>query len=190
MYMKVLLKQRKEKGVSQRSLSALANVSFRTVQLIESGDHDAKISTLKRIATSLGYPPEVIDNALQNIFSQPPDSIAMISERIFKEGEASWKTWLFNFVDAFRVRKDISYVNAPPLQSLSERTKALLASTVEVLCEELDLETPTWCSAIPSLKEPWFVSGVENLKAAALLESPIHFKKRNIFVLENFLSRR
>lgn len=188
--MQLLVKQRKKRGVSQRALSTLAKVSFRTVQLIESGEHDAKISTLEKIATSLGYPPEVVVSAMQNIFSQPPDSVVMISLRILEDGETSWKTWLFNFVDAFRAHKDLSYVNVPPTQNLPPRMKALIASTVEVLCEELNVETPEWCSAVPSLKEPWFVSGVENLKAMAIQESPLHFKKRNIFVLENFLFRR
>ncbi|NCO37375.1 MAG: hypothetical protein COZ06_23865 [Armatimonadetes bacterium CG_4_10_14_3_um_filter_66_18] len=42
---------------------------------------------------------------------------------------------------------------------------------------------------LPPLPEPWFVSGIENLKATALVESPTHFRKRRIFVLGNFLER-
>jgi hypothetical protein len=33
------------------------------------------------------------------------------------------------------------------------------------------------------------VSGVENLKAMALVESPAWFRRRNVFVLGNFLNR-
>lgn len=40
-----------------------------------------------------------------------------------------------------------------------------------------------------TLPEPWFVAGVENLKATALVESPLPFRRNNIFVLGNFLSR-
>jgi hypothetical protein len=40
-----------------------------------------------------------------------------------------------------------------------------------------------------ALSEPWFVSGMENLKASALLESPLPFRRNNVFVLGNFLSR-
>ena len=39
------------------------------------------------------------------------------------------------------------------------------------------------------LDKPWFVSGFENLKSTALIESPLNFRKRNIFVLGNFLTR-
>lgn len=188
--MNLLYKLRRGKGVSQRAMASLAGVSFRTIQLIESGEHDPKISTLQKIAASLGYPSEIITQALAGVFAQPADSVAMVSERMIEEGEGSWKVWLFNFVDAFRARKDAAYVTAPPSQNLSKRLRALMASVVETLCEELDVAAPGWCAAVPPLKEPWFVSGVEDLKASALLESPFYFRKRNIFVLENFLSRR
>jgi hypothetical protein len=39
------------------------------------------------------------------------------------------------------------------------------------------------------LPRPWFVAGVENLKATALVESPLPFRRNNVFVLGNFLSR-
>jgi len=188
--MNLLYKLRREKRVSQRTMASLAGVSFRTIQLIESGEHDPKLSTLQKIAASLGYPSEIITQTLTGVFAQPADSVAMVSERIIEEGEASWKIWLFNFVDAFRKRKDAAYVLAPPAQNLSKRLRALTASVVETLCEELNVAMPWWCAVVPPIKEPWFVSGVEGLKASALLESPFYFRKRNIFVLENFLSRR
>lgn len=188
--MKSLTKMRYKKGLSQRDAANLASLSYRTIQLLDSGRHDPKISTLKNIARAFGYPPWIIDSHLDFIFSRPVDSISIISERVLREGEGSWKIWLFNFVDAFRKEKDSSYVDSPPRMGLSPRLDALFASTVETLCEELGVSIPSWCGAIPPLKTPWFVSGVENLKAISILESPIHFKKRNIFVLENFLSRR
>jgi hypothetical protein len=42
---------------------------------------------------------------------------------------------------------------------------------------------------VEALDSPWFVAGIENLKASALVESPVRFRKRNIFVLANFLER-
>jgi hypothetical protein len=39
------------------------------------------------------------------------------------------------------------------------------------------------------LPAPWFVAGVENLKASALVESPVQFRRNNVFVLGNFLAR-
>lgn len=188
--MKYMVEIRNKIGVSQRAMAVLAGLSFRTIQLLESGTHDPKISTLRNIAKATGYPPSIIEHCLDIIFKQPVDSILMISERILEDGENSWKIWLFNFVDAFRKHKDMSYIETPPIQGLSSRMNAILSSTVETLCEELAIEAPAWCKSISALSTPWFVSEMENLKAASIAESPIHFRKRNIFVLENFLSRR
>lgn len=188
--MKSLVEKRKKIGVSQRTMAVLAGLSFRTIQLLEAGAHDPKISTLKNIAKAIGYPPSIIERHLDIVFRQPTDSISIISERILDEGEDSWKIWLLNFVDAFRRYKEMSYISTPPAEGLSPRINALLSSTVETLCEELEMTTPSWCSAVPCLTAPWFVSETENLKAAAIVESPVHFRKRNIFVLGNFLSRR
>jgi hypothetical protein len=66
---------------------------------------------------------------------------------------------------------------------------ALLASTAEALCDELGLAPPSWLSEIPACVEPYFVAGLENLKAITIVESPLRFRIRKIFVLENFLSR-
>ena len=188
--MKHLREQRERSGASQRSLAARAGLSYKTLQLIEAGRHDPKLSTIEQIATALGYPRRSVEQALASIFELPPDSTAMISLHIREDGDDSWKTWLFEFTDAFRAHHDPRLIAAPPIAGISERITALIASTVEALCDELLLPIPRWCNAIPALPDPWFVSGMETLKASALVESPVHFRKRNIFVLENFLSRR
>ncbi len=187
--MEQLVKIRTSKGLSQRGLASLAGISYKTLQLIESGGHDPKISTLEAIAKSLGLPARLVHKAVHGVFSLPEDAIAVVSERILEEGEASWKLWLFNFVDAFRSRRDRSLIERPPVEGTSPKIKTLLASSVETLCTELQMDPPNWCATIPPLDGPWFVSGMESLKPMALVESPVHFRKRNIFVLGNFLSR-
>ena len=72
---------------------------------------------------------------------------------------------------------------------LDARLQALCASVTEALCRELSMAPPAWCAGIPALDAPWFVAGIENLKAMALVESPAWFRARRIFVLDNFLSR-
>jgi len=54
---------------------------------------------------------------------------------------------------------------------------------------ELGVESPPWAMRSYYLPEPWFVSEVESLKAMAIQESPLFFRRNNIFVLDNFLSR-
>ena len=99
-----------------------------------------------------------------------------------------WRIPFMEFVDDLRRTHDHRLIQNPfPLNG--ERFDSLLASTIEYLCDEMGIETPDWVWDIPSCKEPWFVSGYENLKAISIAESPAFFRRRKIFVLENFLSR-
>jgi hypothetical protein len=82
---------------------------------------------------------------------------------------------LMEFVDDFRRSKDLSFLREPFVLS-DERLDALAAATAEKLCLEAGLEPPEWLERVPACRTPWFVSGVESLKAIA-------------FVLGNFLAR-
>ena len=99
-----------------------------------------------------------------------------------------WTVPLMDFVDNFRRRGTVEDLDGP-LTIRDDNTTALVASVIEHLCDEKNIDPPPWVHEVPSCKDPWFVSGIENLKAIALVESPIHFRKRKIFVLENFLDR-
>lgn len=187
--MSSLKELRENKSISQRDLASRAGISYKTLQLIEAGAVDPKVSTLKGIARALGYPVGALEGRIQSLWSSDQDSIAIISEHILEEGAVSWKTWIFNFVDAYRACPDCRLIALPPHQDLASSLKALLASTVEALCAESKADVPDWCPSIPPLRDPWFPSEVENLKSMALVESSVYFRKRNIFVLSNFLAR-
>ena len=164
-------------------------MSFRCIQQLEAPDHNWRVESLRRVARALDLPAGGLDYYVSHYLSVEPDSIQDISLRIHRDGFESWKTHLFHFVDRFRSSGDAQLIENPPISVLDATLKALIASTVEVLCVELDAEVPPWVKGIPGLRKPWFVSGMENLKAAALVESPTYYRARNIFVLGNFLSR-
>ena len=187
--MEGIRKRRESRGLSQRRLARHAGVSFRSLQMIEAGQTDPRLSSLVKIASALGTPAPVVQAELDRLVSENPDSVIGISRRISADGDASWKLWLFEFVDAFRRSPSEELVAHPPAAETSDRIRCLLASTVEALCAEGRLPAPWWCAGAGILPAPWFVAGVENLKALALVESPAHFRKRNIFVLANFLAR-
>lgn len=110
---------------------------------------------------------------------------------------------LMEFVDDFRRRRDPSVLverfiprsaSSPAASDddallAAERFEAIAASTAERLCAELGITAPDWLEEVPPCRTPWFVSGLESLKAIAIVESPAHFRVRRIFVLENFLDR-
>jgi len=99
-----------------------------------------------------------------------------------------WPIILMNFVDDFRYYKDPELIKEP-FDLDNERVDALLASTVEYLCNEMQIDLPPWVEDVPPCREPWFIAGMEGLKAIAIVESPVYFRRRKIFVLENFLQR-
>jgi len=187
--MEMIRKARQERKLPQRRLAARSGISFRCLQQLESDGHNGRMESLKRVAAGLGLPERGLEFELNRFFSLAPDSVAEISLRMHLDGFASWPVHLFNFVDRFRSTQQRELVVRPPVQELDDRLKALTASTVEALCLEMNVVSPAWCRATATLMEPWFVSGMENLKAMALVESPVFFRMRNIFVLENFLRR-
>ncbi len=99
-----------------------------------------------------------------------------------------WKIPLLNFVDDFRYHKDPAAI-AEPFELGDERKDAVLASVIETLCDELGLAIPEWLSKVPACKDPYFMSGVESLKAISLVETPVRFRIRKVFVLKNALNR-
>lgn len=187
--MEIIKQVRERYGLSQRKFAARVGISFRTLQLLESGNGNPRLSTLGKICQALGCPSNGVAQTITRYLQRADDSIASISIRIVADDPESWKLWLFNFVDAFRKKPDNEMVSAPPIPETPVELRCLMASTVETLCEELTVAVPWWCAGAGILPAPWFVAGIENLKALALVESPVHFRKRNIFVLGNFLSR-
>ena len=106
----------------------------------------------------------------------------------FKENPDSWKTALWDFVGDFRKQKNPTAIT-DPFELGDERKDAVLASSIETLCDELKIDIPEWLYEIPSCKHPYFVAGDDDLMAIAIVQSPVRFRIRKVFVLENFLFR-
>ncbi len=175
--------------MSQRELAARAEVSFRGLQLLESAGHNWRVATVERVAEALGMPGQGVGWAVEHFLKMPVDSMPDVSLRILLDGFDSWKTHLFDFVDAFRSTRNAGLIQEAPVVDLDMRLRALCASVTEALCYEIGMKSPAWCAGVPGLDAPWFVSGIENLKAMALVESPAWFRARGLFVLGNFLER-
>ena len=104
------------------------------------------------------------------------------------QAPAQWRVPLMDFVDDFRQHQDVRALQEPfPVGDPA--LDAILASTAESLCREMSLPSPPWIENVPAPPKAWFVSGFDSLRAIALAESPLAFRLRKIFVLENFLSR-
>lgn len=116
-------------------------------------------------------------------------STLAVAYRVMDQGFDSWKIHYMDFVDEFRRTLDPQLLLLPPPRELSLQLKALLASIVVQLCEEESMDPPSWSMKTYFLDKPWFVSGMQSLKAMAIQESPLPFRRNNIFAHANFLER-
>lgn len=105
-----------------------------------------------------------------------------------RKNPTNWEIPFMEFVDDFRRHRAIDLIEEP-FENDDDQFDALLASTVEYLCHETGVNVPEWILEVPACKKPWFVSGIEALKAITIVESPLEFRVRKVFVLENFLDR-
>ncbi len=176
---------RKKRRMSERVLAESSGVSRGTLRSILSSEKNVTVQNIEKVSEALGSRPAFSLVSVAEVGSD--DSIAVVS--LLMSQDEKWTIHLFNFVDAFRRLKDPRLVELPPVKQTPLKYRALLASTVAHLCFELGVVTPTWAEKTIFLEEPWFISGVERLRAMALLESPVYFRRNNIFVLENFLAR-
>jgi hypothetical protein len=97
---------------------------------------------------------------------------------------------LSNFLDDFKRCPNPDRLESPP-KSIDNKTDAFLAGCVEHLSRQHQMPIPSWVKEEQYyLKEPFFPSGLKgSYRIFLLIDSPISFKSRNIYVEYNVLSR-
>ena len=69
-------------------------------------------------------------------------------------------------------------------------TDAYLSAVAEALSYYDGRPAPRWVfDSRFFLRDPWFASSIEGMKPLLLMESPVFFRRRNLFVSRNALSR-
>jgi len=117
------------------------------------------------------------------------DSTVGVSFKVMRDGFDTWPIYFLEFVDAFRKTLDMRLILLPPVRDLDAKLLSLLASITLELCAESGMEAPSWAKKSYFLDQPWFISDMESLKATAIQESSLYFRRNNIFVQDNFLKR-
>ena len=87
---------RNQKGITQKELSELCNIDIRTIQRIESGDVEPRMSTLKLISTSLGGE---LDLLINSNYTSGEDNTGKTLTFLFMVGVIYFVSWfLFTFI--------------------------------------------------------------------------------------------
>jgi hypothetical protein len=97
------------------------------------------------------------------------------------------------FVDDYREAAGYlrsTLLRTPPRSTGDPRWDAFLAALAEHLAYHDDLSVPQWVDRKSRfLRRWWFLSDLPSVKAAALAESPAAFRRRGIFLTEDFFAR-
>lgn len=102
--------------------------------------------------------------------------------------KSDWRIEFFEFVDDFRKNPSTDLIDKKPSEK-DVRLYGLVTSMVLFLCGERKIPPPDWVVAGRWLVKPYFVGDFQSLKACALRESPVEFRRNNIWVLKNFMER-
>jgi hypothetical protein len=173
-------------GFSERQLAKEVGISRAGLRSLMTWDQNIQIGSMVKVMNH--FEREI--NILATCDRTNSDcSTVAVAYKVMNDGPNSWKLHFMDLVDEFRRTLDSQLFLLEPPNKLPKKLKALLASIVLQLCEEVGINAPSWSQKVMFLEKPWFVSGVESLKALALLESPLAFRRNNIFVLSNFLER-
>ncbi len=123
-----------------------------------------------------------------------PQSLAEVARLTL--GGDSFDRCLANFLDEFYIAPDPSGLEempallAPVLGELGCVQDAYLAATADELARAHGLSCPAWTAAeARRLHQPWFASSLAALRTVLIIESPVGFRSRNLFVSGNALSR-
>ena len=123
-----------------------------------------------------------------------PESLAEVARLAL--GGDSFDRCLANFLDEFYFAPNESglveapALLAPALGDAGRVQDAYLAATAEELARAHGITCPAWTAAESRrLHQPWFASPLAALRTVLIIESPVGFRSRNLFVSGNALSR-
>ncbi len=118
-----------------------------------------------------------------------PESLCEVAERAVSGNP--FDPALREFFDEFYTHPESRQAMiATEPQPVGKLQDAYLAAVAEHLAERWRLRCPDWVNDEHRfLHRPFFAGGLENLKAILLVESPVAFRRRMIFVGADVLSR-
>lgn len=174
----------KRLGLSETKAANFAQISRSTWRKLET--ESVEVRSLVRAASALDL--EVAIMLIPETCDDEQSAIAS-GYKVLRDGDSTWKVHFMDFVDAFRRTWDPRLLLLAPPASLPMHLYALLASITCSLAMEANIDAPPWANRRYALPTPWFPSETESLKASAILESPLPFRRNGIFVLANFLER-
>ncbi len=168
----------KKYGISK--VAALAGLNKSTLSRYVGRQREYSLENFEKISTAL--------QILETKSLRGRTSAHQATQRVYR-GE-DWRIAYFDFVDSLLATQSELLIQERPVDGIDIQSLALICAIVMQLCDQLNIKPPDWAQLNLELTEPWFISKFKNLRAISLMDSPIFFKRNNIFVGEDFLHRK
>lgn len=124
------------------------------------------------------------------LFDKKPRTLREVVRRV-NSGEQKFDPSLREFLDAFYAdpsSRQVAIDDRPA--SIDAIHDAYIAAVAEHLSRAHRLSLPDWTETHGhDLREPFFAGGLQSLKGILVVESPIAFRRRLLFVSKDALSR-
>ena len=140
---------------------------------------------MRNDANSGGLEPDMIIEDVAHTLAKRPQSLRQAAVFGLEFGDRD--AFLREFLDEFYVegkaeRRAAMLADEPPMTG-DDRANAYYAAVAEHLALRYRLPVPPWTvDSRRFLNQPFFPCGLESLKATLLMESPVAFRRRMIFV--------
>ncbi|MCL4448091.1 MAG: hypothetical protein M1483_00325 [Actinobacteria bacterium] len=119
--------------------------------------------------------------------SLPISAVTLKIKEALEQGNEheAWR-WLIEFADDFRgsTRKGQKWLISEPSSPIGDnRYDSAIAALVEYLCSTVDIASPPWTNEEYRFACPWwFHVDSPIVRARAIRESPISFKRHGVFI--------
>jgi hypothetical protein len=124
------------------------------------------------------------------LVGKKPRTLCEVVRRV-KSGEQQFDPSLHEFLDSFYANpgsRQAAIEDRPA--SIDALHDAYVAAVAEHLARSHRLSIPEWTETHGNgLHEPFFAGGLQSLKGALFVESPLAFRRRLLFISKNALSR-
>lgn len=182
--------------LSLRALAERSGTSSATLSNYEQGTKEPRLSTLERLASAAGARLDVrilpdLARSLRGRGSAAATATNVLRAVESGEDGVAFRSCLELFEALRTVPSDgvrLLTVDAPILTG-DERYDALIAAVVEDCCVNRAVATPPWVYEPQRSVQPWYVAGLNSLRADADRETPPVFRRHGVMILAQEFAR-
>lgn len=168
--------------VPQRALARRCGIAQSSINVIERGSHDTKVSTLDRLVAGFDAQVAILPSRLVTAQS----AASAVAQALVEGDEGAARSATFQLADDLAqadLHLRVALTVAPPQRTGERRYDAWIAGLVEIRLDEVGVPPPDWATEVSrSLDGEWLVSGIEPLRASTRSQTPEPLLRRGVLI--------